>query len=260
MAPPVVVAFDPGYDGPLRITISLGTWRHDVDGHQLEELIDGLLVLADRGAFVRPELHPADAVVRVGATRHVPPVQYIWEFEARGLDHRFAQVFRNQMVMYEKVFCPVTHASLEMLRPAQPRLPRPLPPIDGLAVEQGKVYPERSRKLAFGVRNGEVADYATDRRAEVELAGRFDDAALEKFREWFDLWAKMLDCAYASSEVAAETGRCAIWDFGTDILDDVSFETRLGYWGAPECAWDSYVNLVGRVDAEIAKVAEVRIY
>ncbi len=260
MAPPVVVAFDPGYDGPIRITVTLGPWRHDIDGANLIELVDGLLLLADRGAFVRPDLHPVDALARVRGTRHAEPTQYIWEVDVRGVDHRFAQIFRNQMAMFEAVFCPVAHASLEMTAAPHPRLPRPLPPIDGLAVEEGKVYPERSRKLGFGVAVGAVADYSTERRAEVELTGMFDDDTLARFREWFDHWAKTLDCAYASSEQAVATGRCAIWDFGTDILDDVSFETTLGYWGAPECAWDSYVNLVGRVDAEMAKVAEVRIY
>ena len=258
--PPVEVAFDGGYDGPLRIVVSLGSWQHDFDGDKLVELVGGLIVLADRGAFVRSDLHPREAAMRTVATKHAPPAHYQWEVEARAVDHRFSQIFRNQISMHAAGFCPVTYASIEMVDTRRSRLPAPLPPLDPIAVAERKVYPERSQKLRFRFSDHDVVDYATERRAEIELVSPYDDGKLAAFREWFDRWARDLDCAYASTEQAMVNGRCAIWDYRTDILDAITVETHLGYWGAPECAWDSYANLVGRIDAELAEVAELRIY
>jgi hypothetical protein len=258
--PPVAVAFDPGYDGPLRITVSLGAWEHDTDGDGLIDLVESLRTLADRGAFVRSDRPPAQAAMPLLATQHSPPGQYVWEVDARTVDHRFGQIFRNQMAMFAAVFCPVNHATIEMLQRTRARRPANLSPIDPLAVEQGLVYPERSNKLRFPISENDVLDYASERRAEIVLVDRFDDDLLARLRQWFDLWARALDCAYPSGEDRLKKGRCAIWDYRTDLIDDVTIETQLGYWGAAECAWNSYANLVGRVDTELAAVAELRIY
>jgi hypothetical protein len=258
--PPVSVAFAPSYDGRLRISVALGPWQNDYDGKQLTELVEGLLLLCDRGAFVRAAAHPIDASAQVIGTRHAPPSLYIWDVAVAGVDHRFSQIFRNQMAMFAGVFCPVQHATIEMLDGAHPPRPVPLPDIDPVGVGQGHVYPGRSTQLRFAVSEQEVGDYAQNRRAEVEFVNEIDDATLAVLRSWFHQWAELLDCAYPGAESALEKGRCAFWDHRTDILDVITLETSVGYWGAVENAWDGYVNLVGRVDAQIARVRELRLY
>jgi len=260
MAVPFAVAFDAGYDGPLRLSITLGPWQHASDGDQLLALIEGLALLADRGAFVRSAVHPKDARMRLLSSAHSAPHRYVWDYDARGVDARFAQIVRNQLVMYTAVCCPVQHALLEMLQPPRPATPAALAPLDALAVAQGKVYPERFGKLRFVVEEDFAGDVASGRRAEIELVEAFDDALLATLRDWFDLWARTLDCAYSASEPRLAEGKCAIWDYDTDLVDDVTIETTLGYWGAPECAWHSYANLVARVDAELSPVHALRIY
>ena len=89
MTAPFWVAFDADYDGPLRLSITLAPWQHDTDGDQLLALIEGLALLADRGAFVRKTVPPKDARMRVLSTAHTPPQRYVWELDARGVDHRF---------------------------------------------------------------------------------------------------------------------------------------------------------------------------
>lgn len=257
-------AFAPHYEGPLRLSIRLGAWEQPSDGVELIELIDNLLTLADRGAFVRPEFRPADAAVRVLTTSHAPPGHYVWEFDARLLDARFVQILRNQLVMYTAVFCPVLEASVEMLQPlpgssTRSALPAPWPPIDELEVEAGRVYPEASRKLRFPILHQPVSDYRRNRRAEIEFVEPISDDTLAILRDWFDGWGRALDCAFAPSEEALFAGKCAIFDAGTDILDEITVETHIEMWEAAECAWNSYQNLVGRIDHELARVAELRI-
>lgn len=258
--PTVKSAIDRNYDGPIRICVTLGPWEQDQDGPQLVQLVEDFLRLGDLGVFARSRVHPADSVMRPIATHHAPPVQYVWDVDMRRVDPRFVQVFRNQMLMFSAVFCPVLHVTIEMLQPSRPLPPSAVPLLDSLAVEQGQVYPQLSQNLAIPITYEGAADYQSNRRAEVELSGSITDEMLETIREWFDLWARTLDCGYSSTEDRLQTGKCAIFDASTDILDVVTFETHIGTWGAPECAWDGYLNLVGRVDRDIGHVVAARIY
>ena len=258
--PRTLVALRPDYDGPVRVQVSLGAWEHSSDGDSLTDLVQDLFLLADRGAFVRGNAHPEDAAVRVQTVDYSPPSRYAWEVEARNLDHRFSQVLRNQMVMFSAVYCPVDEVSIEMLAVGHPRPASELPPIDSMAAAGGDNYPPLSNRLHFDIEFEQVSDYRRARRAEVEFVDPISDHLLATGREWFDLWLSALDCAYASSEEALRSGRCAIFDGTTDILDEATLETRVEMWGAPEYAWNSYLNLVGRVDRDLARVAAVRVY
>jgi hypothetical protein len=258
--PRTTVALSPDYDGSIRIAVSLGAWERATDGDSLMELVENLFVLADRGAFVREDAEPADAALRVERTAHSPPSRYTWDVLARHLDHRFVQVFRNQMVMFSAVYCPVEQVHVEMLAHGRARADLLLPPIDAVAAARGDNYPPRSHRLPFDISVEEISDYRRARRAEIELVAPISDDMLGTFRDWFDLWLTSLDCGYASSEDALTSGRCAIYDGGTEILDEITVETRIEMWGAPECTWASYLNLVGRADRELARVAAVRVY
>lgn len=258
--PETRVSLEPNYNGPLRITVTLGEWNDDGDGDELVRTVEGVLMFADRGAFVRETAHPADAVMKIIAARHAPPVQFIWDVDARSIDHRFTRVLANQLIMFHHAFCPITNATVEMLQPPKPTLPRALPELDEVEVEAGHVYPPRSSTLGFAVSHIAVADYKRERRAEVEFSGVIDDDTLVALREWFEPWPHLLDCAYAATPRQLEDGAHAIFDVLTDIIDEGTIETAIGVFGGSEQAWNGYLNLVGRAEREFGKVVAVRIY
>lgn len=249
----------PSYDGVVIITVVLAPEGED-DGKHLQDLIEGLVLLAHRGAFVRTQFHPAEAEANILERRHAPPVKFEWRVNVRKLDHRFAQVLRNQLVMFTKVLCQVTRASLTMETPPQPTPATVLPALTVKDVEDGNTYPGLSSTLGFGVRSMDVSDLKRNRRAEVQFRQSFDDEQLEAIREWFDAWVPTLDRAFAYDEGVLWRGRNEIDGVVTDILDTHTMETQIEIFNAPEVAWLSYINLAGRLGHELLPIAEVRVY
>lgn len=241
--------------GPLRVTVLLGEPADTEALEKLFRLTTQLFHLADLGAYVPAGIHPKDAAFKVVEVRGLPN-GFVWECRVSGIDHRMAQVLRNDLVMFSQLHHPVERLALEILAtPPQPG--EPLPELGSKVLSD--TYPPQCNSLSFGVRYEPPDLSGGSRRVEIVFADFLSDQTVEQILDRLDLWADVSMGAYAENEMDAETGECAIFDVAGDLVDDYAIEMLIEIFGAPEEAWDSLLNLCERISTDIARVSKVII-
>lgn len=251
-APPTDVGLSPVVTGPVELVVSLAP---PIDPAMLEELrayLADFLFVADRGAFVIADRPPEAASLAVTA-EHSTAAGFVLVCEAANLDRRFVQVLRNMCVMFSAVHHPVAYVRARMAG-----VPLgPLPPIDPTAVTER--YPPRSKHLRFGHELTIGGDYRGPRYAEISFASALDEPFADEIVAWLRTWANVALGGFSSSEAELESGDCAIFDAVPDLRDPATIEVPVAMFGAPACAWNTFLNLCGRIDAELARVVAVEI-
>jgi len=240
---------------PVHIDVTLAGAPPTGIFDELSRVARDFFQLADAGAYVAASAAPTDAVFQVVEERREPP-RMEWICRTTAIDPRIAQVFRNILVMFHQLHHPVAHATMALQRLPRPPL-RTLPPLGTLAVQQ--VYPSVSSRLPFSVAQRLPRASRSGRRVEVECTAPIPDTALRHVVDMFELWSDVSLAAYASSEDDVWSGECAIFDALPDIMDDYTVEMPIERFGAPEVAWYSLLNLCGRIDRDVTRIAKVTI-
>jgi len=181
---------------------------------------------------------------------------FVWECEAKAVDPRFAQVFRNDMVMFNQLHHLVQRLEMQAII-APPPTGASLPELGSRSLTD--TYPPRSKQLSFRINHEQPEDFRGGRRVEIVFAQPLSDNALEKTLDWLELWADVSLGIYAENEEDVETGECAIFDAVPDITDDYTIEMPIEMFGAVEEAWHSLFNLCERISTDIASISTVAV-
>jgi hypothetical protein len=179
-----------------------------------------------------------------------------WTCSTRAIDHRVAQVLRNTLVMFDQVVHPVE--SLQMVSDPSPGSPARSVRVLGID-PMDEVYPPVSAILGFRARIHPNPGHNAQRIVTISFARPLPDPELQTILEWLDDWGEAVRGAYADDEDVLETGDCAIFDVAPDIEDDVTIEMPILRVGAPDVAWNSLLNLCGRIGTDVATVTQVEI-
>lgn len=249
------IALPPVLVGPLRVTVLLETPIQQKALDELSRLTKQLFRLADLGAYVPEGIHPKDASFEVTEERRLFN-GIVWDCRVNGIDHRIAQLLRNDLVMFTQLHHRVQRLEFESHTP--PPLPAgPLPALGSRSLFD--TYPPHFDNLSFSIRYEPLEYSGGGRRVEIVFSDLLGDQAVEQILDWLDLWADVSRGAYAENESDAETGDCAIFDAEADIVDDHAIEMLIEMFGAPEEAWNSLLNLCERISSDIARVSTIII-
>jgi hypothetical protein len=239
----------------LRVTVLL---KPPVSVDALDELsavVRKLFRLADVGTYVSEGSRPGDAFFRVVNEQRLA-TGIVWECDAKAVDHRFAQVLRNNMVMFNQLHHLVERIEMQAII-TPPSTGAPLPDLGSRSLAD--TYPPRSKQLSFRINYEQPEDFRGGRRVEIVFAHPLSDKALEKTLDWLELWADVSLGVYAENEEDVETGECAIFDAVPDIADDYTIEMPIEMFGAVEEAWHSLFNLCERISTDIAPISTVAV-
>jgi hypothetical protein len=249
------IALPPVLVGPLRVTVLLNAPPPGQALNELSHLATQLFQLARLGAYVPEGIHPKDASFEVTEERRLLN-GIVWDCRVNGIDHRIAQLLRNDLVMYNQVYHPVQRMEIEIL--TKPPLPAGhLPALGSKSLSD--TYPPQFGNLSFNIKHEPLEYSGGGRRVEIVFSDFLSDQAVKQILDWLDLWADVSRGAYAENESDAETGECAIFDAEADIVDDHAIEMLIEMFGAPEQAWNSLLNLCERISSNIARVSMVII-
>lgn len=240
---------------PVRVTVMLKAPVPDDTLQELDELVQGIFRMADLGAYVCEQSLPADARFKL-IDRQRQATGFVWECDARAVDRRFSQVFRNSMVMFNQLHHQVESLEMRAMTTPAPE-GGPLPELGERSMAE--TYPPQSTHLQFRIDHELPDDSRNGARVEIGFVQPLGDEALEQILEWLELWATVSLGAYAETEEDAKTGECAIFDASPDITDDYTIEMPIEKFGAVEEAWNSLLNLCERISKEVARIATVII-
>jgi len=240
--------------GAVRIEAALVGSSEEGTVDELSKLLRSVLRMADQGAYVTRAAAPRDAAFSI-VNEQVGDFAIAWECEARATDWRVAQIVRNVLVMFTQVHHPVSLFSIVSAERSACR--RTLPPLGGGPVDAS--YPGLSAAVRIPVVKSAPRKFKDGRRAVIEFVEPLSDQGLGRTIELVETWGNASFGAYGSSEGEIWNGESAILDVTADVLDDWSVEVAIERFGAPEAAWASLINLAGRFDADIGRVAKVVI-
>lgn len=236
--------------GAFRVAVDLAAGATDVDIAELSALMDSLFRCAGRGAFVAVERHPADSVLAVTAYRCRGPA-LTWEFSTTPMDLGFVWVLHNSLVAFYHVQHPVARFTVECLESQSSRFS--LEKRASLAFP----YPRRSRALSLRIddRTGEIYNLA--RRVELVFARPVVDTQFAEVSQWIEDWAAVAFGGYPRTEEDLETGAGAIFDVSTDYHDAMAIDVTIESYGGDPGAFESLINLIGKVDRAFARVDQL---
>lgn len=247
------IALLPRLDGLVRLEVSLARPVPRTALDELSSVARSFFRLADLGAYVIETALPESALFQA-VGEHRTSHEIAWDCQVAATDSRIAQVFRNILVAFTQLHHPVSR--LLMRTPAAIPIIA-LPPLGNKTMAQ--TYPARVRQLRFRIDHRLPRSAHAGRRYEIEFTQQLTDGSLQRIVERLALWASVSLGAYATDETDLWSGECAIFDALPDIMDNYTVEMAIERFGAPEVAWNSLLNLCGRVNADIASIDAVRI-
>lgn len=246
-------ALAPAVDGEVEIEVFLVPPVDPAIVNELEVLLGHFFNACARGAFVLEDLDPTKAVFLVNA-RRVLGSGLSFICHVAGIDPRcFTGVLRNDLVMFTELNHPVRSLNVRM-KGARGSVP---PSLGTSSIDN--VYPPVSKHLSFRYEIAPSDDPKSSRYVEISLAQPLSDDASSTIVEWIEDWAEMAMGGFALSEKDLESGECAIFDAIPDLRDEATIEVPISMFGAPDVAWNTLLNLCGRIDLEIASVKFVSI-
>jgi hypothetical protein len=248
------VSLPPVVTGVMRTEVTLGDSATPEALGELSEMARAFFRLADLGAYVAENARPEQAscrVLREARSGH----RMAWECEAAEIDRRFAQVFRNVLVMFNQLHHPVWQVA--MRAGASSSAAVELPPLGSRPMDA--TYPPVSVTVPFPVHRREPGSGRGGRRVALEFCEPVSEETLKSTVDLLELWGTVSLGAYARTESDVWSGECAIFDALPDIDDDNTIVMTIERFGAPEVAWFSLLNLIARLHTRVARVARVSI-
>ena len=249
------VALPPVLAGAFRAEVRLADGPSVEAIAELSALVKAFFRLADLGAYVPAAAAPGRASCRVADEVRMPH-GIAWRGHAQAVDWRFAQVFRNILVMFNQLHHPVWQFSLRADDSAH-ATPLELAPLGTRPMPA--TYPPLSLALPFVVERRDRGAASSSRRVAIEFAETLTQPNLSRTVDILELWSDVSLGGYASDEQDAWTGECAIFDAIPDIDDDMTVAMPIERFGAPDVAWFSMLNLCGRISGDVAPVVRVTI-
>jgi hypothetical protein len=240
--------------GPVRVEVALAGVSEERALDDLASVLRSIFTMADCGAYVTHAASPKDAAFEV-VDEQVGDFAITWECRARAVDWRFAQIVRNELVMFSQCEHPISRFSI--VSPEASALRRVLPPLGGEPLDAW--YPGVSAAVRIPIVKSTPHTFRGGRRVAIEFVDPLTDPALKATIDLLETWAAASFGAYGSTETELWNGESAISDVTPDVMDDWTVEAAIERFGAPEIAWASLINLAARFDTDIARVAKVVI-